>query len=75
MKCRCGADADQVCHLCKEDICRFHSTGHAVSTQMAGYVRTRMEPVCFPSCTSEFGGRDEPSTASGTFVWLKNAQA
>lgn len=64
MNCRCGAVATKTCSLCKDELCEFHSTELAVQTQMPGYVRTRLEPVCFPNCTSSFGERelsdDEP---------------
>lgn len=60
--CRCGEISTKVCHLCKTELCDFHAGGKAVATQFEGFTRLRLEPVCFPNCTSSFGrAEDVPS--------------
>lgn len=60
MSCRCGEPATKVCHLCKSPLCDFHAGTKPVNTVLAsGLTRIRLEPICFPDCTSLFGERDE----------------
>lgn len=58
-KCRCGQPAHFVCHLCQERLCGFHKGDKPTAAHFNGYTRIRLQPVCFPNCTSGFGQRDE----------------
>lgn len=60
MSCRCGEPSTKVCHLCKAELCAFHTGAKPVATAIAdGVTRIRLEPVCYPNCTSLFGLRDD----------------
>ena len=60
MNCRCGTQASERCHLCKEPVCAYHCGRQAVTTAMSGYVRIRTEAVCYPNCTASFGEAERP---------------
>jgi hypothetical protein len=66
MSCRCGEPATKACHLCRADLCEFHTGAKPVSKELrAGVARVRLEPVCFPNCTSDFGTLQERGTLVG----------
>jgi hypothetical protein len=66
MSCRCGKPSTKACHLCKADLCEFHAgTKPVVTALQTGLSRIRIEQVCFPNCTSDFGVLEERGVLVG----------